>query len=215
MASGYRNPRVFFDIEIDKKTIGRVIFELFADIVPKTAENFRVLCTGVQKPLHFKGSSFHRVIKGFMLQGGDFTRRDGTGGESIYGPKFEDESFQLCHDTAGLLSMANAGKNTNGSQFFITLVPCPHLDGKHVVFGRVIDGMEVVDIVSETVTDKNDRPYANVMIANCGELQLLSAATAISVPSQVAPGKRSRSSSSSPSSSSSEEEDDGGCRHCL
>merc|ERR1711941_252962 len=129
------NPRVFFDITIGGQAAGRVTMELFADVVPKTAENFRALCTGEKgvgrsgKPLHFKGCAFHRVIKSFMIQGGDFTAGNGTGGESIYGEKFEDENFELKHEKPFLLSMANAGPGTNGSQFFVTTVPTPHLDG--------------------------------------------------------------------------------------
>ncbi|KAG9304151.1 hypothetical protein G9A89_019713 [Geosiphon pyriformis] len=156
-----------------------IIIELFKDEVPKTAENFRALCTGEKGlakqsnvPLHFRGSIFHRVIKGFMIQGGDFTRRDGTGGESIYGSTFPDENFRRKHDQEGLLSMANRGPNTNSSQFFITVRPTPHLDGKHVVFGRIINGFEVVEAVENTPTDDKDRPIANVMIAQSGELEL-------------------------------------------
>lgn len=153
------------------------MLELYADRVPKTAENFRALCTGEkgkasdgEHDLHFKGSQFHRVIPKFMIQGGDFTRGDGTGGLSIYGEKFEDESLEGKHDTPFLLSMANAGPNTNGSQFFITTVPTPHLDGKHVVFGRVLAGKSVVRAIEQARTGENDRPQQSVTIADCGEL---------------------------------------------
>ena len=145
------NPRVFFDVTIGGQNAGRVTMELYADKVPKTAENFRALCTGEKgvgksgKPLHYKGSSFHRVINDFMAQGGDFTAGNGTGGESIYGAKFNDENFTVRHTKRGDLSMANAGPNTNGSQFFLCFIPCQWLDGKHCVFGHVIDGFEVLD----------------------------------------------------------------------
>ncbi|KAM9377336.1 peptidyl-prolyl cis-trans isomerase D isoform 1-T1 [Pholidichthys leucotaenia] len=169
------NPRVFFDVDIDGERVGRIVLELFADITPKTAENFRGLCTGEKgtgkltgKPLHFKGCPFHRIIKKFMIQGGDFSNHNGTGGESIYGEKFEDENFHYKHDRVGLLSMANAGPNTNGSQFFITTVPTPHLDGKHVVFGQVLKGMGVVKMLEEVDT-KEDAPIKPCIIADCGE----------------------------------------------
>ncbi|KAK5864466.1 hypothetical protein PBY51_015705 [Eleginops maclovinus] len=169
------NPRVFFDVDIDGERAGRIVLELFADVVPKTAENFRALCTGekgigksTEKPLHFKGCPFHRIIKKFMIQGGDFSNHNGTGGESIYGEKFEDENFHYMHDKVGLLSMANAGPNTNGSQFFLTTVPTPHLDGKHVVFGQVLKGMGVVKLL-ESIDTAEDAPVKLCVIADCGE----------------------------------------------
>ena len=167
--------KVFFDIAIGKAKPAKVTFELFNDVVPKTAENFRALCTGEKgvgrsgKPLHFKGSAFHRIIPQFMLQGGDFTRGNGTGGESIYGEKFTDENFKVKHNQPGLLSMANAGPNTNGSQFFITTVKTEWLDGKHVVFGKVVDGMDVVKKV-KAVGSQSGAPRENVVIVDCGEI---------------------------------------------
>ncbi|KAJ3193254.1 hypothetical protein HK101_005153 [Irineochytrium annulatum] len=169
-------PRVFFDVTIGGEALGRIVFELYSDIAPKTCENFRVLCKGdtvssvTGVPLAFKGSKFHRIIDRFMIQGGDFTRGDGTGGESIYGEKFEDENFECKHDRPGLLSMANAGPGTNGSQFFITTVPTPHLDGKHVVFGHVVKGMSVVRTLEKTEKGANDKPVLPCVIADCGEL---------------------------------------------
>lgn len=155
-----------------------MVFRLFAAEVPKTCENFRALCTGEKgigattgKPLHYKGCLFHRVIKDFMLQGGDFSAQNGTGGESIYGEKFADEDFTHKHDRPGLLSMANAGPNTNGSQFFITTVPTPHLDNKHVVFGEVIKGMNVVRTVEHLKTNPQDKPLEDCVISDCGELK--------------------------------------------
>ena len=169
------NPRVFFDVSIGGKPAGRLVFELFADTVPKTAENFRALCTGEKgmgragKALHYKGSHFHRIITEFMCQGGDFTRGNGTGGESIYGDKFKDENFTLKHTTKGLLSMANAGPNTNGSQFFITTVVTPWLDGKHCVFGTVVEGMDVLDAMEACGSRSGDTKQP-VVIEDCGEL---------------------------------------------
>lgn len=170
-------PRTFFDIKIDDKSIGRIVFELFADYVPKTCENFRAICTGEKgvgksgKPLHYKGSKFHRIIPNFMIQGGDITRGNGTGGESIYGTRFADECFDIPHQIPGLLSMANAGPNTNGSQFFITTVPCPWLDGHHVVFGRVIKGMDIVKQIEKQGT-QSGRPMSLCEIEDCGELKI-------------------------------------------
>jgi peptidylprolyl isomerase len=167
--------RVYFDITIGGEEAGRIVFELHSDVVPKTAENFRALCTGEKgagqrgKPLHFKGSQFHRIIPGFMCQGGDFTDGDGRGGESIYGSRFEDENFELKHTAPGVLSMANAGPGTNGSQFFICTAATPWLDGKHVVFGRVAEGDDVVAAM-EAVGSAGGATSQQVAIADCGEL---------------------------------------------
>ncbi|KEG11197.1 putative cyclophilin [Trypanosoma grayi] len=176
---GSRNPKVFFEVAIDNKPSGRILMELYADTVPKTVENFRALCTGEKgrgksgKPLHYKGCVFHRVIPGFMIQGGDITRGNGTGGESIYGVKFRDESFSGKagkHTGIGCLSMANAGPNTNGSQFFICTAKTPWLDGKHVVFGRVTEGIEIVKKM-ERLGSESGKTRGRITIADCGEVE--------------------------------------------
>jgi peptidylprolyl isomerase len=169
------NPKVAMDVSIGGQPAGTLTLELFADVVPKTAENFRALCTGEKgmgksgKPLSYAGSTFHRIIPGFMIQGGDFTRGNGTGGESIYGEKFADENFNLKHTGPGILSMANAGPNTNGSQFFITVAETPWLDGKHVVFGKVVDGMDVLKKMEDQGT-RSGQTKAAVVLTDCKQL---------------------------------------------
>ncbi|XP_037075427.1 peptidyl-prolyl cis-trans isomerase H-like [Pollicipes pollicipes] len=169
------NPVVFFDIKVGNTEIGRMLVELFADVCPRTAENFRQFCTGEYRrdgvPMGYKSANFHRVIKDFMIQGGDFIKGDGTGVCSIYGGSaFADESFKFRHDGPGLLSMANSGRDSNGCQFFITCAKCDFLDGKHVVFGRVIDGLLVMRKIENVPTGPNNKPKIPVIVAQCGQM---------------------------------------------
>ncbi|XP_044486706.1 peptidyl-prolyl cis-trans isomerase CYP63 [Mangifera indica] len=205
MSKKRRNPLVFFDLSVDGDPVEKIVMELFADVVPKTAENFRALCTGEKgvgkstgKPLHYKGSIFHRIIKGFMAQGGDFSKGNGTGGESIYGGKFADENFKLGHDGPGFLSMANSGVNTNGSQFFITFKRQPHLDGKHVVFGKVVRGLDIVKKIEQLGT-ADGKPARLVKIIDCGEFS----------ESKIQDGKKKAKKKKSRSISSEEDSSDG------
>ncbi|KAI6021426.1 hypothetical protein PISMIDRAFT_166208 [Pisolithus microcarpus 441] len=171
MSAASKSSNVFFDVSVGPKPVGRIVFKLYDDTVPKTARNFRELAAGFKqegKPsIGYKGSTFHRIIPEFMIQGGDFTRHDGTGGLSIYGERFPDENFVHKHDKPGLLSMANAGANTNGSQFFITTVVASWLDNKHVVFGEVVEGMDVVQAVEAQGT-RSGQPRARVQITDSG-----------------------------------------------
>ncbi|KAF4109584.1 peptidyl-prolyl cis-trans isomerase H isoform X1 [Onychostoma macrolepis] len=172
--SNPNNPIVFFDVTIGGQEVGRMKIELFADIVPKTAENVRQFCTGEFKkdgvPVGYKGCTFHRVIKDFMIQGGDFVNGDGTGICSIYRGPFADENFRMKHSGPGLLSMANSGPGTNGCQFFITCTKCDWLDGKHVVFGKVVDGLLVMRKIENVPTGPNNKPKLPIVIAQCGEM---------------------------------------------
>ncbi|XP_018607016.1 NK-tumor recognition protein isoform X1 [Scleropages formosus] len=216
-------PQCYFDVEVNREPVGRIVFQLFSDICPKTSKNFLCLCTGEKgtgkttgKYLCYKGSTFHRVVKNFMIQGGDFTEGNGKGGESIYGGYFEDENFTLKHDRAFLLSMANRGKDTNGSQFFITTKTAPHLDGVHVVFGLVISGFEVIKQIECLKTDSASRPYADVRVIDCGQLITKSANdvlgskrkwASVSADSSISSLDSSSSSSSSSQESDSESEE--------
>merc|ERR1712032_1720118 len=207
LSPGDGNIYVFLEVEISNVNIGRMIFKLYNGICPKTAENFRCLCNGdrgtglvTKAPLHYKGAKFHRIIPGFMAQGGDFELGDGRGGESIYGGKFSDEAggLALRHAKRGLLSMANSGKDTNGSQFFILFKPAHHLNTKHCVFGEIVEGHATLDAIEGVETTSDDKPIAPVVIARCGQLER----RVIGVR-KVKKAKKASSSSNSDSSSSS------------
>ncbi|KAF9223581.1 hypothetical protein BS17DRAFT_733170 [Gyrodon lividus] len=208
-------PRVFFDFSIGSDFVGRVIFELFNDTAPKTAENFRALCTGEkglsavsERPLYYKNSIIHRSINDFMIQGGDLTKRNGTGGDSIYGGVFPDEDLSRPLDTEGLLCMANRGPDTNGSQFLITLRECPHLNGKHVAFGKVIRGYDdVIKKLAQVPVDDKDRPQTPIVISNCGELELRRIKLAEALKLKESTKKRKRRDNRSQSRSVGQEND--------
>ena len=169
------NPRVFMDISVDGSLIGKLIIELYADKVPRTAENFRMLCTGEKgvgrsgAKLHYKDNKFHKIIPGFLCQAGDFIANDGSQNESVYGPKFEDENFSIAHDSRGIVSMANNGRNSNGGQFFITLRAAPWLNGKNVAFGKVVEGLDLLDKMEKAGTSSGCIRKV-VRIINCGEI---------------------------------------------
>ncbi|XP_070584859.1 NK-tumor recognition protein isoform X2 [Erythrolamprus reginae] len=208
-------PQCFFDIEINREPVGRIIFQLFSDVCPRTCKNFLCLCTGEKgigkttgKKLCYKGSTFHRVVKSFIIQGGDFSEGNGKGGESIYGGYFKDENFILKHDRAFLLSMANRGKHTNGSQFFITTKPAPHLDSVHVVFGLVISGFEVIEQIETLKTDSASRPYADVRVIDCGVLVTKPAKDVLEKKRKACSRVKASDSSSSSTSTSSESSSD-------
>jgi len=177
------NPHVFFDIAQADKKLGRIVMQLYMDVTPKTAGNFKAICTGDNNDkLTYKNSIFHRVIKDFMIQGGDITNADGTGGKSIYGEKFADENFHIKHTKGGLLSMANSGTDTNGSQFFITSKETPHLDGKHVVFGEVVEGIDVVRLMEDVEKGESDKPKSDIIIEDCGEIEWKKIETDVPAP---------------------------------
>merc|ERR1712054_154456 len=205
---GDGNIYVFMEVEISSVNIGRMIFKLHNDSCPKTCENFRSLCTGergtgltTKRPLHYQGAKFHRIIPGFMCQGGDFELGDGRGGESVYGGKFNDEpgGLALKHTKRGLLSMANCGVDTNGSQFFILFSPAHHLNGKHCIFGEMVDGDATLDAIEGVKTQSDDRPIAPILVARCGQMER----RVIGMRRGIKKRKKESSSGSSSSSSSS------------
>ncbi len=174
-AAANGNPIAFVDVAIGGQQVGRMQFELFADRLPKTCENFLKLCTGEvargHRPLGYKGAQFHRVVRNFIAQGGDIANHDGTGATTVWGTRFfADEGFYFNHDRAGMLSMANSGPNTNGSQFLVTLGPSHDLDHKHVCFGQLVDGLHVLRAIEAVHTNASSKPILPVQIAECGEM---------------------------------------------